>query len=252
MTSERKPPRNPWASFVSFLVAAIALLILVFVVVLYVSGSASSVMQGENFYGNWPFVILSVLLFALFLTTFLRPWQQRSWREMGVVQAYFVALFTEMFGLPLTIYLLSSAFSARIGLSGDEGHLWATLMASLGLLPLPAGVALVMVLSVALISLGAIVVVLGWRELFSSPGLVTSGVYRWVRHPQYLGFFLIIGGFLIQWPTVITAAMAPILFYAYHRLANKEESDLRQRFGKSYEDYASRVPRFLPRLPRTA
>ncbi len=81
---------------------------------------------------------------------------------------------------------------------------------------------------------------------------MTTGVYGLVRHPQYLGFYLIIIGFLVQWPTIITVLMAPVLFYAYYRLALREEKGLRRRFGKQYEEYTSAVPRFIPGTSRGA
>jgi protein-S-isoprenylcysteine O-methyltransferase Ste14 len=236
------------ATVVSIALVALAVLILILVVVAYATGMAARFTPRGNFYGNWPAVILAVLIFALFLLAFLMPWRHRTWRELGMAQAYLIALFTEMFGLPLTIYFLAGAFGANIGLTGEEGHLWATLMASLGLLPLSTGVALVMVASVLIISLGIILIVLGWRELYRGEGLVTTGIYARIRHPQYLGFFLIIAGFLVQWPTIITGAMAPILFVVYYRLALKEEGGLKERFGSAYEEYASSVPRFLPRI----
>ncbi|MFQ5838945.1 MAG: methyltransferase family protein [Thermoplasmata archaeon] len=250
MNPEESPTRHRWVSALTLSIIALAIIILLLIIIAYATGFASRVTPGENFYGNWPAVFLAFLIFALFLLAFLKPWRQRSWRELGIAQAYLVALFTEMFGLPLTIYFLASAFGVRIGLSGEEGHLWASLLASTGLLGLSSGVALVMIASVLLISSGIILIVLGWRELYRGSGLVTTGVYRWVRHPQYLGFFVIIAGFLVQWPTIITAVMAPILFYAYYRLALREEDGLRRTFGAQYEGYAVLVPGFLPRLSR--
>lgn len=152
-----------------------------------------------------------------------------------------------MFGIPLTIYFLSSVFGFSIGLSGSEGHLWAVLMSRIGLLSLSDGVAVVMVVSAILIAGGLALLALGWRDIYAARGtLVTKGLYSKMRHPQYTGLILVVIAFLIQWPTVVTAAMFPVLIFAYYRLAFREEKELIQKFGQEFADYASRTPMFFP------
>jgi hypothetical protein len=174
------------------------------ILVLAIGAAYADVSMGANqpWYGNWGGVIFAVAFFSLAVLALLRLPQRREWRHLGVTEAYLIALFTEMFGTLLTIYLLGSVFGVRLGFGMLEGHLWAVLLARLGLLPLPLGVALVMAISTALILLGFTLMIAGWRQIWQAKGaLVTEGLYRYVRHPQYAGFLLIIIGFLIQWPT---------------------------------------------------
>lgn len=56
--------------------------------------------------------------------------------------------------------------------------------------------------------------------------------------------------FLLQWPTLLTLLMFPVLALAYTRLAISEERELRAQFGTDYEQYAARTPRFIPRFGR--
>ncbi|MFQ5419047.1 MAG: methyltransferase family protein [Anaerolineae bacterium] len=77
--------------------------------------------------------------------------------------------------------------------------------------------------------------------------MVVDGIYSRVRHPQYLGLFMIIIGLLIQWPTLISLVMAPILFWSYARLARREEQDMIAQFGEAYHTYREAVPAFMPR-----
>src|SRR3990172_845533 len=213
------------------------------------SPSAAAVLgDGRPWYGNWSAVAFSVLLFSAFVVGFLHPFKRRDWRSLGVTEAYFVALFTEMFGVPLTVYLLGSVLGFKIGFSGLEGHLWATLLDRLGLLPQTQGVALVMVISTLLIVVGLTLMAAGWLAVWRAKGeLVTGGLYAWMRHPQYAGLILVVVAFLIQWPTVITLMMFPILMITYRRLATREEAELDARFGTRFATYRHLVPMFFPR-----
>lgn len=201
-------------------------------------------------YENWVAVILSIGLFTAFLLSFLIYSKKRiDWRNFGATEAFFIALFVEMFGFPLTIFLLSSTFGLSLSFGHVQGHLFAVLLSSLFGLDVVWLWAFVMVTSVALIVLGISIVILGWMKIFKSKGeLITNGVYRTVRHPQYLGLAIIILGFLIQWPTIITLVMAPILIGFYYRLARKEEGELEDTFGDVYLHYKARVPMFLPNI----
>jgi protein-S-isoprenylcysteine O-methyltransferase Ste14 len=153
-----------------------------------------------------------------------------------------------MFGLPLTIFLIAPALGLSPSAFGaSESHLWAYLLDRLGLVSLPIGVYLVMAVSVGLIGVGASLVAIGWYRVYQGKGeLVTGGIYRVLRHPQYLGLILIVLAFNIQWPTLPTLVMAPVLIIMYVRLARWEEEELATFFGEAFLDYATRTPAFIP------
>lgn len=199
-------------------------------------------------YGNWILVIINVALLLYFVLAFLPRMKKRDWRSAGVYSAFIIALFTEMYGFPLTIYILSSVFGVSVGFSGAEGHMLANLLARLGVWDLGTGVIVVMVLSTVIILVGLWLIVGGWQKIHKSKGLVTNGVYARVRHPQYLGITLITLAFLIQWPTLLTLSMWPILIVMYYRLAKKEEREMEAKFAEEYREYKRHVPMFLPSL----
>ena len=208
-------------------------------------------MHGENIpygYGFWSLVVFNAAFFVIFTLSFLVPLRRREWRPFGVYSAFIVALFTEMYGFPLTIYILTAILGSRYPalnpFSHASGHLWVTLLGGGA-----AMMTVIHIVSNALMFGGLVIIATGWRQVHRAQGaLVTDGIYRWVRHPQYSGLFLITIGLLIQWPTIITALTWPILLLMYVRLARKEEADMERQFGATYGAYASRVPRFLPRL----
>ncbi len=193
-------------------------------------------------------MIVNVVLFLFFVLAFLPRMKKRDWRAAGVYSAFIIALFTEMYGIPLTIYALSSVFGVPIGFSNAEGHLLANMLARLGVWELNVGVAVVMAISAIMILVGLGLVISGWQNVYKSKGLITGGIYAHVRHPQYLGIFLTTLAFLIQWPTLLALVMWPILIVMYYRLAGREERELEARFGKKYLTYKRRVPMFLPSL----
>ena len=207
-------------------------------------------MSNVSAYGLWGLVIINSLIFIIFAFSFTKPRNPRDWRSFGAFSAFIVALFAEMYGFPLTLYLLSGWLQTRYpGLnifSHDSGHLWWTLLGWKGdphLNPIH-------LLSSVLVFGGLIYLGNAWEVLYKaqrSHTLAVAGPYATIRHPQYVGFIVIMFGFLLQWPTLLTLIMFPILVAMYVRLAHREEAEVRRAFGEEYDRYAARVPRWLPR-----
>ncbi|MBI2074191.1 MAG: isoprenylcysteine carboxylmethyltransferase family protein [Gemmatimonadetes bacterium] len=198
-------------------------------------------------YGFWSLVAVNAALFIFFVLSFLTPVRRREWRSFGVFSAFVIALFTEMYGFPLTIYLLTAVLGSRYPalnpFSHASGHLWITFLGGGAWMSV-----VIHLVSNTLMLGGLLLMAAGWRRIHRGQGeLVTDGVYGWVRHPQYAGLFLITVGMLIQWPTIITVLTWPILMVVYYRLARREEREVEARFGEAYVEYRARVPMFVPR-----
>lgn len=211
-------------------------------------------MSDASAYGLWSLVIINSLVFIIFAFSFTKPKTSRDWRSFSAFSAFIVALFTEMYGIPLTIYLLSGWLQTRYPnsdpLSHDAGHLWWTIL-GLGGNPHSNPVHL---LSNGLILGGFILLASAWKVLYKAQQhrtLAITGVYSHVRHPQYDAFMIIMLGFLLQWPTILTLPMFPVLVWMYARLARQEEREARADFGEQYAQYAARTPAFFPNLGRT-
>jgi len=201
-------------------------------------------------YGLWSLVILNSLVFIIFAFSFFKPRSKRDWRSFGAFSAFLVALFTEMYGFPLTIYLLSGWLQSRYPgvdwFAHDAGHLLEMLFGwktnpHFGPFHL---------LSMVFIGGGFWLLAKAWPVLYAAQAnntLATTGPYARIRHPQYTAFLLIMAGFLLQWPTLLTILMFPVLFYMYWRLALREEREVESKFGAAYQEYAARTPRFIPR-----
>ena len=201
-------------------------------------------------YGMWTVVAFNVLLVLFFAISFVNPKRRVEWRSMGVFVGFVVALFTEMYGLPLTIYLLTQWFGASYPVlnpfSHTHGHLW---LVFLGIADSAVAMTVLHLISNAIIFFGFYVLYNGWTLIYHGEGkLVTEGIYSHVRHPQYDGLFLITLGLLIQWPTLITLIMWPVLIFAYYRLSMREEKEVSRQFPQEYAAYRARVPAFIPRF----
>ncbi|MEO1169467.1 MAG: isoprenylcysteine carboxylmethyltransferase family protein [Pseudomonadota bacterium] len=204
-----------------------------------------------NSYGLWFLVVINSAIFILFAFSFFKPKTKRDWRSFGAFSAFLVALFTEMYGFPLTIYFFSGWLQSNYPnidwLAHDSGHLLEMLFgweANPHFGPFH-------ILSFIFIGGGFYLLSVAWRVLYTAQKngtLAQTGPYARIRHPQYVGFVLIMIGFLVQWPTLLTLGMFPILLFMYWRLALREEREVEAELGDEYRRYAAKVPRFIPKL----
>ena len=201
-------------------------------------------------YGLWGLVLVNSAVFIFFGLSFFKPQTKRDWRSFGAFSAFIVALFTEMYGVPLTIYLLygwlQSNYPGIDWLSHDSGHLLEMLFGWRG----NPHFGPFHLLSFAFIGGGFALISAGWTRLYRAQRrhvAAMDGVYSRIRHPQYVGFVLVMFGFLLQWPTLVTLLMFPVLVIMYVRLARKEEREALAAFGVAYRAYMERVPAFFPR-----
>ncbi len=204
-------------------------------------------------YGLWPLVIINTAIFAIFAASFFHPKTSVDWKAFGGFTAFLIALFTEMYGAPLTLYLLSGWLGNRfpqLTPSHASGHLWNDLIGWQG----DPHVSPFHFASYALIGGGFWLLATAWRHLYEAARtdrLATSGPYARVRHPQYVAFWIIMLGFLLQWPTIPTLLMFPVLLLIYRRLALSEERAVEAKFGQAWQRYTATTPAFVPRRSGT-
>ena len=202
-------------------------------------------------YGLWSLVIINSLVFIIFAFSFAKPQSKRDWRSFSAFSAFIVALFAEMYGYPLTIFLLSgwlqSNYPGVEWFAHDSGHLlemmfgWRT-NPHFGPFHL---------LSMVFIGGGFILLSSAWKVLYQAQrthSLATTGAYARLRHPQYVAFVLIMFGFLLQWMTILTLLMFPVLVWMYVKLARREEQEALAEFGDEYARYVQQTPAFMPRI----
>lgn len=205
--------------------------------------------HSSNAYGLWLLVIINSAIFILFAYSYTKFKTGRDWRTFGTLSAFIVAYFTEMYGFPLSIYLMSGwllKYYPGIDLYGhNTGHLMHTLLGLKG----DPHFEIFHILSIVLIIASLYIISSAWNTLYQAQKnnkLATTGLYAKVRHPQYDGFILLMIGFLLQWPTIITFIMFPILVYMYVKLVRREEKDTLNEYGEEYKRYAEVTPAFIP------
>lgn len=208
-------------------------------------------MTEHDAYGLWMLVVLNSAIFIFFAFSFTKPRTRLDWRSLGVFSAFVVALFSEMYGFPLTIYLLSGwlqrLYPSLDLFSHESGHLWHTLLGMEG----NPHFDVLHIASNLMILGGFFMLASAWHVLHRAQQqhrLATTGLYARMRHPQYVAFILVMFGFLLQWPTLLTLIMFPVLVVVYTRLAKREEAQVLQEFGDEYRHYRAKTPAFVPRL----
>jgi len=187
--------------------------------------------------------IIVIVIASWLLYKYLAPRTWREWAGAGLVQAFIIALYAEMYGFPLTIYLLVRFFG--LDRAYLNANLWSTLL-GIG----EVGMMISMIAGYVLLFAGFGIFLQGWRQLYRAHQenrLATDGLYRLVRHPQYTGLFIaLFGEGIVHWPTLFSVGLFPVIVLAYALLARKEEQKVIERFGEAYLEYRGRVPMFLP------
>ena len=194
--------------------------------------------------GAWGLALIVIVVVSWFLYRYLAPKTWKEWASAGVVQAFIIALYAEMYGFPLTIYLLVRFFG--LDQTNLNASLWSTLL-GMG----EMGMMVAMIFGYILLFTGIGIFMEGWRELHRARKenrLVTDRLYGLVRHPQYIGLFLaLFGEGVVHWPAIFSVALFPVIVVAYYFLARSEERNVEEQFGDEYRAYRNRVPMFIPR-----
>lgn len=187
----------------------------------------------EKTFGTAGLIILNIIVVSAFLA--LLPYRRPTkhvWKSHGAFFAFVIALMTEMFGWPLFIFIASPLI--------DVPNLASPYFKLIGHWPAALGTGVSI--------LGVILIAIGWRQIHNAKELITSGIYKYIRHPQYTGIFLFTSGWILHWPSMVTLILWPILMVAYVWLAIFEEKQLVAEFGKAYLEYSGKTKRFIPML----
>ncbi len=201
---------------------------------MYIAGNITDI-RTYLLQGRWDLVLMCIFIFIVFLA--LIPLRlKKDWKSHGVYSAFVISLFVEMFGFPLSLYFISSLLGVTLM---EESFM--RYVVNIGM---PIGYFVILI--------GVLFIIFGWREVYRNKGsLATGNVYRFVRHPQYLGLILVATGWAVFWPTIPILVLLPFLIVLYYRLSRKEDRILAEKFGEQYRKWSQKTPMLIPRIKRS-
>lgn len=199
-------------------------------------------MNTETFWGA---AVISIVVVSWFFYRVVVPKSWKEWARAGMVQAFIIAFYAEMYGFPMTVYALTRLFGVDASGMFWEGNLWIYLTGTWWAMLVS------MILGYSIAFFGVVLLSAGWRAVYRARQehrFAKEGPYALVRHPQYTGIFLaVFGEGVVHWPTIFSLAAFPFIVLAYVLLARKEERQMEAVFGDDYLAYLDGRPMFFPR-----
>lgn len=196
----------------------------------------------ESHFHNWFGVLFFTVIYSVVLL-FIPFYRKMDKKPAGTYFAFVIAFAIEMHGIPFSMYLISWV----IGKNLPEGILWGhTMVTSIGFWG--------MYINIGCAVIALFLILNGWYNIYkkywskeSGKGsLVKTGVYKYIRHPQYTGLLLLSFGMMVEWATLPLLLMYPVMIFMYVRLAKREERDMLNEFGDDYRKYMKSTKMFLP------
>ncbi len=196
----------------------------------------------ESHFYNWFGVLFFIVLYSIALL-FIPFYRKMDKKPAGTYIAFLIAFAIEMHGIPFSMYVISWI----VGKNLPEGILWGhTLISEIGFWGMYINIGCAIVAMSLIIN--------GWYNIYkkywskeSGEGkLVMTGVYRYIRHPQYTGLLLLSFGMIAEWATLPMLILYPVMIGMYWRLAKREEQDMLKEFGDEYSEYMKATKMLIP------
>ncbi|SDG72039.1 methyltransferase family protein [Desulfosporosinus hippei] len=196
----------------------------------------------ESHFHNWLGVVFFIVLYS-FVLLFIPFYRKMDKKPAGTYLAFIIAFAIEMHGIPFSMYVISWIIGKKL----PEGILWGhTFVSTIGFWG--------MYINITCVIIALLLILNGWYNIYKrywskdagKGSLVTNGVYRYIRHPQYTGLLLLSLGMIAEWATLPMLLLYPVMIVMYVRLARREEKDMLAEFGDEYWKYMKQTKMFIP------